>query len=249
MSDDNNNYFQDQDVIFSDAEDDEIAFEQEDSEANNTLLDPWKLLIVDDDSQVHSVTKLALKNFQYEDRPLTFISAYSGEEAKSIIKNQPDIAIILLDVIMETDDAGLDVVDYIRNQLNNKAVQIILRTGQPGQVPEDIVTFQYNINDYKTKTELTRQKLLTTVVTSLREFKILVQTDAARQMAEEKYQTLSNRVKNSQPDQPKPQGELQKLDIQIDKTKQAHQISEIVKTSSFQKLKKQIRQIHHKKSN
>lgn len=248
MSDDNNNYLPDQDRIFTEAEDDEIAFDEEDSEDNPTVSDPWKLLIVDDDSQVHSVTKLALKNFQYEDRRLTFISAYSGEEAKLIIKNQPDIAIILLDVIMETDDAGLDVVDYIRNQLNNKAVQIILRTGQPGQVPEDIVTFQYNINDYKTKTELTRQKLLTTVVTSLREFNILVQTDAARRIAEEKYQTLSNQVKHSQPDQPTSHGELQKLDIQIDKDKQAHQISEIVKTSSFQKLKQQIRQIHHKKS-
>jgi len=42
---------------------------------------------------------------------------------------------VLLDVIMETDQAGLDLVEFIRDTLKNETVRIILRTGQPGQAP------------------------------------------------------------------------------------------------------------------
>ena len=80
------------------------------------------------------------------------------------------MAIILLDVIMETDDAGLEFVKYVREVLGNQLVRIILRTGQPGQVPEKSVIINYDINDYKTKTELTTSKLYTTVLTALRSF-------------------------------------------------------------------------------
>lgn len=134
-------------------------------------LESWKVAIVDDDPTVHQATKLALKNFTFEDKPLTFLSAYSGKEAQQLITNCPDIAFILLDVVMETNDAGLKVVRYIREQLNNHNVQIILRTGQPGEAPEESVIISYEINDYKLKTELTRQKLITATISALRAYR------------------------------------------------------------------------------
>ncbi|CAA0087168.1 3'3'-cGAMP-specific phosphodiesterase 2 [Zhongshania aliphaticivorans] len=141
---------------------------------------PWKLLIVDDEEVVHAVTHLALDGFQLGGRTLEFISAYSGLEAQEILQGQDDIAIILLDVVMETDRAGLDLVHYIRRELNNKFVRIILRTGQSGQSPEQEVITQYDINDYKEKTELTRQKLFSTVYTSLRSYEDIIALEENR---------------------------------------------------------------------
>ncbi|MDB9312924.1 adenylate/guanylate cyclase domain-containing protein [Spirulina sp. CS-785/01] len=175
-----------EEVIFADEEDDDdVIFADEDDnifardEENNS--EKWKILIVDDEAEIHSVTQLALTGFTFEGKPLKFFCAYSGEEAKAIIRDHPDIALILLDVIMETDEAGLDVVRYIRDDLKNVIVRIILRTGQPGQVLEDVVILNYDINDYKTKTELTTQKLFTALVTAIRSYKALCHLEASRQ--------------------------------------------------------------------
>lgn len=138
----------------------------------NQPKESWKILIVDDEEQIHTATHIALKKFNFEDKSLSFISAYSAKEAKKLIQEHPDVAIILLDVIMETDDAGLEFVKYVREELGNQLVRIILRTGQPGQVPEKSVIVNYDINDYKTKTELTLSKLYTTIITALRNFSL-----------------------------------------------------------------------------
>src|SRR6202000_1952084 len=89
------------------------------------------------------------------------------------MREHSDIAAVLLDVIMETDAAGLDLVEYIRNELRNETVRIILRTGQPGQAPERRVIVQYDINDYKAKTELTADKLFTSLTAALRSYQQL----------------------------------------------------------------------------
>ena len=150
------------------ADDDELIFAEEDEVEEKPREASWKILIVDDEIEIHNITKLALKEFTFENKLITFISAYSGKEAKEMLQAHRDIALILLDVVMETEEAGLELVKYIRDILDNQIVRIILRTGQPGQVPEDVVIVSYDINDYKTKTELTNKKLFTTVVTALR---------------------------------------------------------------------------------
>ncbi|MEG4344829.1 ATP-binding protein [Microcoleus sp. A003_D6] len=150
--------------------DEELCFADEVSE--DTPTESWKILIVDDEAQVHTATDIALRKFVFENKSLKFISAYSAREAKQLIQENPDVAIILLDVIMETDDSGLEFVKYVREVLGNQLVRIILRTGQPGQVPEKSVIINYDINDYKTKTELTTSKLYTTVLTALRSFSL-----------------------------------------------------------------------------
>jgi signal transduction histidine kinase len=150
--------------------DDELLFADEIIEEQVT--ENWKILVVDDEEQVHTATEIALKKFVFENKALTFIKAYSGREAKELIQKNPDVAIILLDVIMETDDAGLKFVQYVREELGNQLVRIILRTGQPGQVPEKSIIINYDINDYKNKTELTTSKLYTTMLTALRNFSL-----------------------------------------------------------------------------
>ena len=140
----------------------------------------WQLLIVDDEEEVHVVTKLALRDVVYQGRGISFISAYSGLQAKEILEQSNDIALVLLDVVMETDDAGLRVARYIREELNNQLVRIVLRTGQPGQAPERQVIVEYDINDYKSKTELTAQRLFTTIIASFRSYRDLLAIERNR---------------------------------------------------------------------
>jgi len=149
----------------------------------------WKVLIVDDEQEVHAVTELALRNFSFEGKPLQFFHGYTGAEAVQIMLDNPDIAVIFLDVVMESDGAGLAVVKRLRSELGNKLVRIILRTGQAGLAPEQEVIVTYEINDYKTKTELTAQKLFTTLVGSLRNYRDLVAIESDRRSTAEKLLT------------------------------------------------------------
>ncbi|MFZ6743308.1 DUF3369 domain-containing protein [Undibacterium sp. JH2W] len=141
---------------------------------------PWRLLIVDDEEDIHAVTRLALNNIVFKGRPLEILSAHSASEAFDILSKENDINLILLDVVMETDDAGLRLVKRIREELKNQLVRIVLRTGQPGQAPEKSVIVDYDINDYKTKTELTTQRLFTTVIASLRAYEGLLSIERSR---------------------------------------------------------------------
>ena len=139
------------------------------SEAEASL-QPWRILLVDDDVDVHVVTKFSLSNASFMGRRLAFLHAYSGAEALTILGNTPDIALVLLDVIMESTDAGLRVARQIRDELGNHMVRIVLRTGQPGQVMEHGIIVEYDINDFWSKTDLTTRKLFTTVISSLRTY-------------------------------------------------------------------------------
>ena len=130
-------------------------------------LPPWKILIADDEEEVHRVTKLALADFTHFGRPLAFLDAYSGADAVQMVGEQPDIALVLMDVVMETDNAGLNAVLAIRNELRNRLTRIVIRTGQPGQAPEGLVVRHYDVNDYKEKTEVTSRKLHTLVHSGL----------------------------------------------------------------------------------
>ena len=151
--------------------DDEILIVDDEKIESSHIKQGWKVLIVDDEPEVHRITKMTLAQFQFDDKPIEFLHAYTGSEAQAIVANEPDIALILLDVVMETDSAGLDVVRYVRTELGNQQIRIVLRTGQPGQAPEDDVVANYDINDYKDKTELTSQKLRTLIRASLRSYR------------------------------------------------------------------------------
>src|SRR3954464_7431090 len=133
----------------------------------------WKIAVIDDDPAVHDGTRFALSDYSLNGQGLEILSAHSAAEGRKLMAAHNDIAAVLLDVIMETDVAGLELVEYIRNELKNETVRIILRTGQPGQAPERRVIVQYDINDYKAKTELTADKLFTSLTAALRSYQQL----------------------------------------------------------------------------
>lgn len=151
---------------------DEMIFEDEDdNSAHASQAGYWQVLVVDDDSDVHKATSLTTRDLVIEDKKLALHHAYSAEQAYELLEESNDFAVILLDVVMETDDAGLRLVKKIRRQLNNTLVRIILRTGQPGYAPETDTIRDYDINDYKTKTELTRTRLFTSLTTAVRTYR------------------------------------------------------------------------------
>jgi len=133
----------------------------------------WKIAVIDDDQAVHEGTRFALSDYVLNGQGLEILSAYSATEGRELMRSHKDIAAVLLDVIMETDVAGLELVEFIRNEIHNETVRIILRTGQPGQAPERRVIVQYDINDYKAKTELTADKLFTSLTAALRSYQQL----------------------------------------------------------------------------
>ncbi|MBF0369999.1 MAG: EAL domain-containing protein [Magnetococcales bacterium] len=182
---------------------DELAFadEEEPSERANLPTDslsrkeqsPWKVMIIDDDVDIHALTRVILRGIHFDGLDLNLLSGYSGADAKRMLAEHPDTAILLLDVVMETDDAGLEVARYIRQELKNPFVRIILRTGQPGQAPEMSVISQYDINDYKEKTDLSDQKLISTVMVCLRAYRDL----RALEKSEERFRALAQSATNA----------------------------------------------------
>ncbi len=143
------------------------------AQPNVTLFPPWQVLIVDDEPDIHAITRLALSGFEFSGRPLEILTALSGSEAREVLMQHPKIVVAIIDVVMETDDAGLQLVDFIRNEQNNVLTRLIIRTGQPGLAPEKDIIERYDIDDYKEKNELTETKLYTTLRLALKSYQAL----------------------------------------------------------------------------
>ncbi|MBL7113599.1 MAG: response regulator [Bacteroidales bacterium] len=181
------------DTSSSEKDDDKLFMEEEEtapkkktSKSVDESKECWKVLVVDDEEDIHSVTRMSLKGFTYKDKGIEFLHTYSGKESEPVLHDNPDIAVILLDVVMETNTAGLDLVKFIRDKLNNRFAQIILRTGYPGYAPEREIIVSYDINDYKTKTELTSFKLFTLILASLRAYDAITSLEQLRLGLEDK---------------------------------------------------------------
>ncbi len=167
------------DLFADDSADDAVP------EISSDAINYWKILVVDDDEDIHIVTRLALQDLCFQGRKLVIFGARSGAEARNFLIKHPDIALILLDVVMEEDLAGLNLVRYIRNDLKNHTIRIVLRTGQPGVAPERDVINQYEIDDYKSKTELTSEKLITVITVGLRTYEAMLTKDRYQEKLEQ----------------------------------------------------------------
>ena len=149
--------------------------------ADRATLHTWKLLVVDDEPDVREVTRLNLRSFSFDGRNLEIIEAASAREAREILARVKNIAVALIDVVMETDDAGLKLVEFIRGELNNPMMRLVIRTGQPGMAPERYVIDNYDIDDYRDKTEMTATRLYTTVRSAIKAYRDLKAIDLNRQ--------------------------------------------------------------------
>jgi signal transduction histidine kinase/CheY-like chemotaxis protein len=161
-------------------DDDTLSLIPDDLDEAKPNAGAWVIAVIDDDPAVHDGTRYALASYTLDGRGLEILTARSAAEARVLLAERRDVAVVLLDVVMETDNAGLDLVDYIRRDLRQETVRIILRTGQPGQAPERRIIVDYDINDYKAKTELTADKLFTSLTAALRAYQQLKRLDETR---------------------------------------------------------------------
>lgn len=163
----------------------------------------WKVIVVDDEPDIHEITRISLKGFKFGGRNLELINAKSAAEAREIFKKERDIAVAMIDVVMETEDAGLELVKYIRNELNLKSVRLIIRTGQPGTAPERYVIDHFDIDGYKEKTDLTAQKIYSVLVAAIKSYsditaieKNIVQLQIEALKREKRAAEAANRAKS-----------------------------------------------------
>ncbi len=170
------------------------VFDDDDSQPVRDAGPRWKVAVIDDDAAVHDGTRFALSDYALDGRGLELLSARSAAEGRALMRDHADMAVVLLDVVMESDQAGLDLVNYVRKDLGNELVRIILRTGQPGQAPEQRIVVDYDINDYKAKTELTAEKLFTSMTAALRSYDQLSRLRDMQLRLEEANQSLEERV-------------------------------------------------------
>ncbi len=162
-----------------------FASETEQPQEVDQLGNAWHVLLVDDEEGVHQVTEMVLREFRFDGRPLRISNAFSAKEARVLMEQHNDIALAIVDVVMETDDAGLELVRHIRSEQHNHYTRLVLRTGQPGQAPEEEVILAYDIDDYKDKTELTSNKLLTLLYAALRSYRDICVLDQHRRSLEQ----------------------------------------------------------------
>ncbi len=156
---------------------DTLQFLDDEGEVSTTAGLVWRLMVIDDEPDVHRATTFALAGVKILGRPLQFLHAYSAAEATELLRTEQDVAVVLLDVVMEQEDAGLALVKVIRQDLGLSEMRIILRTGQPGYAPEIETIHDFDINDYKTKSELTRTKLFATVTAAVRAYEQIRKLD------------------------------------------------------------------------
>lgn len=161
-------------------DDDSIEIIDDSAQVAAAFVEPWRLLVVDDDPTVHDVTRIVLSDFEFEGRRLAILDAYSAAEARELLRHRPWPAAMLLDVVMESDDAGLKLVEEVREMQGNNLTRIVLRTGQPGQAPERSVVVRYDLNDYKSKTELTAERMFVTLCTALRTHRQIAEVAESR---------------------------------------------------------------------
>ncbi|MGB5506779.1 MAG: EAL domain-containing protein [Sulfurovum sp.] len=177
-----------------------LTFAKEQKPHTQSIKNIQKILIVDDDQAVHDITNIALESMNFSDFELEVLTAHSSAEAQTLLNEHDNIALALIDVVMETPEAGLDLVEYIRNELENDFIRLIIRTGQANDFPPMHVIQHYDINDFKEKTELTRERLYTTIRTSIKQYGQLVELqnkyeETYRQMTTDSLTLLPNRIK------------------------------------------------------
>ncbi len=175
----------------------EIKFFKENDENKINNEDKWKILVVDDSKDVQHMTELVFEDFTFSGKSLEIMKAHSEDETKNILRGNNNISVIFMDIVMENNDSGLRLIDYIRNELKNNIVRIIIRTGHPGEALEENVFDKYNISDYKEKNELSSLKMHTCLKAALRNYMDIKTIEENKKEKEILLKEIHHRVKNN----------------------------------------------------
>lgn len=146
----------------------------------------WQVLVVDDDPDGHTIPGTVLRDVTFRDKYVEVLDAYSTEEALDILSSNPDIAVAVIDIILTTEDEGLQLVRTIRENLENHLIRIILRTALEHNFPENRLVIDYDINGFSGRNENSSRHLVTSVITAFRSYQDLKTIHALNRSLEEK---------------------------------------------------------------
>lgn len=164
---------------------DKFLFAEETVSQEQLPASAWKMLIVDDDPDIHEFVKAVLADFSFEGKNLTLLSAYTTPEAVDLVTQHSDISVVLLDVMMEEKESGLKFIRYLREHLKNTFIRIIICTGERDFAAEKNIILNYDINDYLGKTELNPGALFSAVVMAVRSFCHLQEIENSKQQLQD----------------------------------------------------------------
>lgn len=164
----------------ADALDSELAFLEQEEAAATAVDGAWKLLVVDTDPQVHENVRQALADYRFDNGRVEILSAGSAGDARALLGEHADIAVVLLEAVLETDTAGLELIPYIRQELANPYTRVIVCTAHPDRVPEDKVVEAYDVNDYRTRAHFTADRLRTSLTMAVRTYASLLALATSR---------------------------------------------------------------------
>ena len=151
--------------------------------------DEWLILVADDDFDMLAVTELALMGLAVHGVPVRCVTVQSAQDARHAMATDR-FAVALIDVVMETDDAGLELVRWMRANPALRATRIVIRTGQPGRAPEQQLLNDYDINDYWPKTEVGAKRSRAILAGLIRSFRDIVELELRTQELGEQKQEL-----------------------------------------------------------
>lgn len=131
----------------------------------------WNILIVDEDESTHLRIKENTKDLKFEDMDIIYYSAYTIKEAVSILKEEDEMALVLIDVNIGGKDLGLKLVSYIREGLDLLDIRIVIMLeDEHFNFKEDLI-LEYDINGYGKKSEFFYHKIKTLIVSALRSYR------------------------------------------------------------------------------
>ncbi|PRO95885.1 response regulator transcription factor [Lactiplantibacillus pentosus] len=100
-----------------------------------------RILVVDDDKEIAQLLEIYIKNEGYEP-----ISAYNGREALTKLNTNPDIALMILDIMMPEMD-GIEVIKEVRKDSQLPILVLSAKTGDMDKI-QGLIT---GADDYVTK--------------------------------------------------------------------------------------------------
>jgi CheY-like chemotaxis protein len=135
-----------------------LVFADDDRESPAVVPVPWQVLAVIDDDAAHRETRRVVEQVQFLGRPVSLLTAYSAAEAAARLRDNPAVAVILLDVAVESAAVNLNLVRTIRENLGNRCVRIIIRSNDSKATPPTEMLARYDISGYQSKDELTARQ-------------------------------------------------------------------------------------------
>lgn len=133
----------------------------------------FEVLVVDDEPDVIDVTKVALKNTSIYGSDIRVIPCRSKQSTLELLSEKVKsftIAIGLIDIRMEGEMSGLELCNYIRYALNNRAINLYIRTGSEDAGLEEEAIKNYEIDGYLSLSQMTRDKLFSIIACGIKNY-------------------------------------------------------------------------------